>query len=861
MPSSVLSDSSYQSLASEYENEIMTLPPTFNDLMDDHGEDQLSASSVEKKRASEPKKQDPRSSKERAKPLIRPKDLQLRSEPKDKRRKTESQLVNEILYKPRSKERISSTGKLVKPKSPVRARPETSKSNKSRDPKPQRSSSSSPKQEGSEEGQDSSSNQTKTPASSRRPSESTIKSEAGKEVKAPPTKVSKPLDPNNKSLKPVVKPIQDVAPASSIDTRMANLTIDLLFDQNKRKDPSEEPREQYVQEEEPEQGEEEEEEGQDEGGEEGTLEALSEGLGTEDNGTVAEGEVQVDVDGPEKPVENNPQEQIQVPARTTSEKLDDIATQRDGSGIKVQETTIGSSAPASRTSSVDAKKPLRTTSSASSTQSGNPKVGVTRMKTKEQKNEEEKQKLKDEYKKFNPLEAMEADQLNEQESKRLKAKKREIKWFLYNMQTSGIPVSKEYTYDDDLEDMKFEAKKLKDQWNLTNTSRSTWTLFMTANKIIEIILQKIDPEETEWSKWTSLVEGNRKQYMASIRSIHRKKLGYYESNPKIKLFRDFGTQAASFFGPLVLVKLLRWGKKKEEVVAPAPVVESNSGINEKVDKMESILAESAQQQQSLAKQFEDMTQMFKVMIMSQHRNQTLQQQPQPVTQAPQKPSPDRPKAQEYDTTFEESKVPPKYSFKDVQVSIPRDVFRNPFPKPENQEQQQPKIVEIPLNENREEQEEPETESEIEFQIVSKREEDENDNEMDQEGAKQEPVGPTSQLDMPYLTASAMRVPSSDSLFDKKDTQAPPAQPNQGFSMENMMKIDPNTTINSPHIQLMQGSLGKVLSPILTHLRNSKAPKKKEIPDDLKAYTKAPTPPDSESEESGDTMETNTTVQL
>lgn len=55
------------------------------------------------------------------------------------------------------------------------------------------------------------------------------------------------------------------------------------------------------------------------------------------------------------------------------------------------------------------------------------------------------------------------------EEKKLKTKKREIRWFLCQMQNSGIPVSKRFTLDDDLNEMLAEVQRVNNEWNLRNS--------------------------------------------------------------------------------------------------------------------------------------------------------------------------------------------------------------------------------------------------------------------------------------------------------------------------------------------------------------------------------------------------------
>lgn len=56
-----------------------------------------------------------------------------------------------------------------------------------------------------------------------------------------------------------------------------------------------------------------------------------------------------------------------------------------------------------------------------------------------------------------------------QETQELRTQKRQIRWFLYQMQNSGIPISKKFTLDDDLNEMLAEVERVSNEWNLRNS--------------------------------------------------------------------------------------------------------------------------------------------------------------------------------------------------------------------------------------------------------------------------------------------------------------------------------------------------------------------------------------------------------
>lgn len=937
MPSSIASGDSYQSLTSEYENDIMTVPPIFQDFFDEDQE--TPAVSLKKKTSAGTKIQRRHNSEKKIHKKQSPDKLYRRSESKEKRKRSDSEVIKQTITKSRSKDHKPLASNVAKiPSKEVTEKKLLEQLSKVKETQPKKPSkpSASPQREesGTEDGgSDASSVPSKTPASSQRPSESTIVSEK------PATKKASNQKPKNQQQRieekvvakgPDVKSLEkpkDTGSNGTVDTDMAKLTMDLMFDPIKRKDPEAlEIQEQNVNEEiqEEEQGTEidggeEGEEGEEDDGEEGNdgegEVSVGHSEGQDETMTVAEDDPNLIV-LPENPIlenvgaeETKPQPpEIKIPEKTNSERINTIIEQREESAKRVPDGPSNvqevkndppprSLSKTSHGSNIGNHNRLSRTGSSHSNAKQKPaKPLFPKIKTKEEKIEEEKQALKDDYKKFNPLSLMEEEQLNEQEQKKLMAKKREIRWFLYQMQNSGIPVSKKFTLDDDLEEMKFEAKKLKDQWNLKNSSRSTWTLFMTANKIIEIILQKIDPDETEWSKWANVVESNRKEYMASIRSIHRKKLGYYESNPKVKLFRDFGTQAASFFGPLIAIKLLRWGKKSPEVAPPVaqPIVEPSSNIiTEKIDKkmeelqgniskMQASQSENVQEQKALTKQMEELTQMFKIMIMRQqasyHQHQKQQQEEVEDQFAnDHKTTKEEPKV-EYVTTYETSDKPPKHFHPNVQVTIPRDMFSNPYGKQTEQHtntnsqsnstivlpnKTEPRITEIPIDDVEEQGEnKQESESEFEIEII-----DEPKQTVPSKEDISQPLAQPEQHNIPklntsYVHDSVMKVPSMTSLMEKNSGTSSPASTQPKVSMiDKLMKIDPNTTTKSPNVKLVQSGLG-TLNPILQHLRSNRRSKRNDVPDDYKVYSQEdpPTPPQSDSE-SDDSKETNTTVHL
>jgi len=894
MPSSNLSDNSYQSMGSEYENDVMMVPPVFQEMFEGMVEETPINSSSKNRTNGSAK--DTKSKKAGSiQKMIR---------------NSLTPNIKDILYKPPSK-------KVTKVKSDSRVKKTVSREELDRKLIKKTIKSKESNSRTNSSGSDSSSksgssNASKTPITSRQSSEAVVKSEKKKSndiplkvepiSTKPDEEVTKP-QPIKKTVSTTKNNlpngnIQNTSSNATINTKEAKLTMDLLFDPIKRKDPSEFIEENQEKEEIP--TIDLENPGQNENEEEGNSESGSEGTTIVQDDTQTQNEVEIKPDettGVDEPTETKVEEEqqetkeqdIQVPERSISQKIDTIMDQRGESSKKASPIQSQSSSKVSQTS--ERTKSSSTITSKTNEKNKKPKETkhFPKLKTKEEKNEEEKQQLKKEYEKFNPLSYLEEEELNEQEKKKLMAKKRELKWFLYQMQNSGIPVSREYTYEDDLEEMKFEAKKLKDQWDLKQTSRSTWTIFMTANNVIQKILENIDPEETEWTKWCTMVESNRKEYMMLIRSIHRKKLAFYRSNPKARFFYTFGSQAAYFFGPIVISKLFRWGKKPTEIVPPvqksAPEVSSHV-LNEKMEKkmedlennilnrVQSIQNDTIEQQKASNKQFEELSKMFKLFMMSQQQrsqkteptsnNQSSKSTFDPsnkdsiwkqTVSVSSEPAEGPSKPVEYVTTVTHSTIPPKIYDKNVAVTMPKELFSSVVSKKPQQTQEESNIKEIiedtqsteqgtvitlnPMNEN----ENQDSESEIEFVIA--------------ESPKKQNSPPKS----PLSTKSEMKVPSMESLLNRPTTTAPTivttttTQPtlqqtaNNANMINNIFRVDPNCTIESPQIKLLTNSMSTFVNPVLSHIRDSKQTKRNTIPDDMKVFNSEhpPTPPDSDDE--------------
>jgi hypothetical protein len=61
--------------------------------------------------------------------------------------------------------------------------------------------------------------------------------------------------------------------------------------------------------------------------------------------------------------------------------------------------------------------------------------------------------------------------------------KRELIYEFWMMQENGIPVSKKYTMDDSLDDMRYEYHKLKHECDVKDKVRMGWNMFTMVDQI------------------------------------------------------------------------------------------------------------------------------------------------------------------------------------------------------------------------------------------------------------------------------------------------------------------------------------------------------------------------------------------
>ena len=480
-----------------------------------------------------------------------------------------------------------------------------------------------------------------------------------------------------------------------------------------------------------------------------------------------------------------------------------------------------------------------------------------------------------EYNIKNPLAMQEESEIAKALKARELGEKRKIRWYLYQMEQSGIPVSKRYELEDDIEEMKFEAAKLKKQSELKHSSKTTWSLFCMGNEIVQIILQKMDPNEPVWNTWTKQVESKKGEYMMMIRAIHRKKMGYFRSNPKAQFFFTFGVQAATFFLPIFASKLLNWGKEKlspNQPPALSSITQQSQADIEKSEKrakemetkfMEKINVLEQQNQQGILLQqklIEELSESRKEMKAIMFMQFTQQNQPSPQIM--------RPHPNQFNVDEENPAL----------RNVPKPIITNsgytgqtikPFvsTKIENiTKVKNEKIEKIETKEN-----ENTSESDLDYVIQDDEKEDpniqqsiintnipdksinpinineksekinENPNNSNNENNENQNVSPIHMRNMQSI------INKSDESKNQSVSSTPNKQQKKSL-MGMFSKVDPNANFESDTVGLMANTLSGFCNPILSQIRQDK--KENPVPNEFSAYDEGniPSPIHSENED-------------
>ncbi len=180
---------------------------------------------------------------------------------------------------------------------------------------------------------------------------------------------------------------------------------------------------------------------------------------------------------------------------------------------------------------------------------------------KESESETEKKGDKKTVKKGSNEKRTRADEIREQMQFEEAKEKRELMYEFWLMEKQGIPVSKKYNIDDNIDEMRFEYHRLKSEGDIRDKIKLGWSMFSCVNSIGEMINQKFKPLGISMEGWSEELDSQRQEYEKVFRKIYKNIATRFYVRPGLQLMMMFGSQLLLFAAPRVLKK---FQKKDEE---------------------------------------------------------------------------------------------------------------------------------------------------------------------------------------------------------------------------------------------------------------------------------------------------------
>ena len=111
--------------------------------------------------------------------------------------------------------------------------------------------------------------------------------------------------------------------------------------------------------------------------------------------------------------------------------------------------------------------------------------------------------------------------------------KRELIYELWKMDRDGLPVSKRFTMEDSIDELRFEYHKLNQECDVNEKVRIGWSMFSCFNSVIEILNEKLDPFNFSIDGWGDQLDKEKEQYEPHFRKLYRMMSCKFQIKPGI----------------------------------------------------------------------------------------------------------------------------------------------------------------------------------------------------------------------------------------------------------------------------------------------------------------------------------------
>jgi hypothetical protein len=182
-----------------------------------------------------------------------------------------------------------------------------------------------------------------------------------------------------------------------------------------------------------------------------------------------------------------------------------------------------------------------------------------------------------------------------------KREKKELIYEFWKMEKNGIPVSKKWTQEDNIFEMRFEYHKLKSETDLKEKVKFIWNIFTMFNGIAQLANEKLNPFGISMDGWTDTLEQEKNDYETLLRKMYKQISYKWSLKPHVQFLMMFGGQFISFIAPRILKK---FGEDKNaEVKNQKTIKESKEQddieqLKKKMEEMSSIMVNIVSQMEN-----------------------------------------------------------------------------------------------------------------------------------------------------------------------------------------------------------------------------------------------------------------------
>lgn len=145
--------------------------------------------------------------------------------------------------------------------------------------------------------------------------------------------------------------------------------------------------------------------------------------------------------------------------------------------------------------------------------------------------------------------------------------KKDYLYQFYLMERQGFKISKKYTIEDSIDEMRYEYTQVKKEETINSKVDFWWEIFATTNTIFNTLNKQINPFNIPSDDWDKEIEQKKTEYRAILRRAMKNKIMSFNINPLAEFGVLFFSQFLLFFLPRILGKLTD-NKEKEAEVHP-----------------------------------------------------------------------------------------------------------------------------------------------------------------------------------------------------------------------------------------------------------------------------------------------------